>query len=807
MLKHYINIAIRNIIKEKYYSLLNIFGLAVGFACFIIISLYIYKETKVDGSMPNAENIYRVGIDADIPSMDIQGKTVYTNSGFSWYINNEAEWAECATSFAGNWEGLISNKINAFEESGLYMVDSNFFKVLQVSFIKGSPKGFAGEGKVILTESYAKKYFGDENPIGKELLWGDGTNIVQGVVPDPAEDSRYEYTMFFPIDNVSGFDPNDWGSQSVVNYFLANENFNKSEAEKELSRILFERMGPEMEKYFGVSPELLLEDNGHYEVFIEDFKDIYLYAEANDNFGLSGRIIFVYVFGIVAMLLIVLASINYINLSVAKSVKRLKEIALRKSIGATKKQIIVQYLVESVFLCVFSFFLSIALVELGIPYFNKMDLQTISISEIFHTKLFWLLFFVSIMVGLISGSFPAFVLSKFKMIEGLKGVSQMRTKGKWFKRGLVLFQLVISFFILASTFFINKQLEFLLNKDLGFNSEHIIYLKNANELYKKSNAVMQELQKHPNIVSATFNAAIPGQIVNGYTIQIEGQSADNLYNVHEVTVDSNYIKTFGIQLLEGRFLDQSMASDSNSVVVNEEFVKRFNIKNPLKTIVLAPSRIHPNKKLRMKVVGVVKNYHAIHLYSEIYPMLMNIHQPTWTQNLYIKVRPENTSETLAFLEDYWNEICPTVPFIYKFYDTEFKDGYKRELMTKNVFLVFAVIAIIIACLGLIGLVSYSSLLKRKEIGVRKVNGASTLQIAVLLSRETFIITLLAILLSTPLSVAFLTYWLKQFAYTISLPLIEFLIPALFLIFIALLAEVFIIISTARQNPVYALRYE
>lgn len=806
MLKHYIRVALKNITKEKFYSTLNITGLAIGFACFIVIALFIHRELQMERETTYGDNVYRVVFNIDMDQIEFKGIASFTPTGIAEYLNSGLPWVKRATTFAGNWQGMISDRKSVYEEEGLFVVDTNFFEVFSIPFLSGSADGFESGKKVILAESYAKKYFDDEEAVGKEILWGDDPYLVIGVVPDASKNSRYNYSLIFPISVSDSYLPDDWGNNSYSTFFKVSDKFEAKANAEELNAYFLKRFTPMLIKYFGVDPIDLFKDGDKYDLLFEQSKDIYLYSEGQDNFGLVHRIQFVYIFGIIAVLILLLASINYINLAVAKSVKRLKEIALRKSIGASKSQIIGQYLIESVIITLFAFCIGLVIVEFFIPYFNSIGLQTIEFQTLFSTGLAFILFVVAVLIGLISGSFPAFVLSKFNTIDGLKGLSQARSKGRWFKRGLVLFQLLISFFILSSTFLIDRQLDFLINKDLGFDKDQILHVKNANALYKIGETAKQELMKSEYIETVSFSTATPGTIMGTFSAQIEGRPSDQLINIDYVPSDEDFAKTLGLELVEGRYFSKDLASDSIAYVVNETFVKQYNLENPLETRIVRPKNIE-GEKVYIEIIGVVKDYHYGNLYSEIQPMAAALGLPDWTNSMYVRVSGGNVKEAVNHIESYWNQVNPNVPLVYSFVSKAYNAAYESDIKTKGAFLIFAIIAIVIACLGLVGLVSYSSLMKRKEIGVRKVNGASTVQIAILLSKETIYITVISILLASPITVFFMRMWLEHFAYTIEIGAIHFILPAAMLLFIASLAEAFVIVSTARQNPIMALRYE
>ena len=788
MLKNYLKTAFRNLSRNKIYSFINIVGLAIGVAVFIIITLFIQSELQYDKFNKKIDNIYRLDRD-------------------DWGVLGTAYGPEVKTNFPEVKEFVRftlnshSNPIINFENSekeqhiqDFTFADPQVFDVFTFNFINGDPKTALKEPyTVVLTESTADKLFGKHNPVGKSfILDKEHTFKVTGVI----KDINQFHMNINAIGNIStvgkmhGWDNylNKFGSWNHPTYLLLKDGVNIPSLNKKISRH-FEDL---MKKKFNNEEEI----NFH----LKALKDIYFDTETkHENNVNHGNIEFIYIFIAIAVFILVIAAINFINLTTAKATSRSKEVGLRKVVGSTRNQLIRQFLSESVLISFFAFILAIFMVELLLPLFN--DLLQGSISNHYYTHpFFWLVFVGGIIaVGIISGLYPSLYLTNFNPVSVIKGEKTKGNKGANFRRVLTIFQFFISVILIIGTLIIFTQINYMKNNDIGLDKEHQVHFSLTNQIKKNKETFKAELLKKPGIKGLTYTAQPAGRISWQEKWEFNGEGKQFSYQ----PADPDYVKVMGLEILKGENLSWNRQShkDKRGVLLNEEAVKWFGLKDPVGKV------IHPNSRFwdDVKVIGVLKDFHFNSLHNEIAPLVVAWDDRVYTAN--VKISGKNIESSIGHIKQTWQNFESAFPLKYHFLDQSFDSQYKDDERFGKLFTFFAVFAILIACLGLYGLSLFSIQQRTKEIGIRKANGASVKNIVRLFLKEFSINVLIANLFAWPIAYLFMKNWLTNFPYRTNIELWIFAVALGISLFIAILTVSYNTIKAANTNPAYTLRDE
>lgn len=795
MIVNYIITALRNLLKYKFFSIINISGISIATACFMLVLMYIQFEFGYDKHIENNDRLYKVGIyigkDGEYHHQGIVAGIIAPA------LKKEFPEVEAATRMYTNWEGVISRNNKVFREKEIIVTDEHFFTVFSIPFINGSSEGMDRINSVVLTKEIAEKYFGDENPVNKTIKWGTGDFTVRGVIDNPPATSHLQYKIIFSMATVLTEKDNHWGNFSSSVYYLLHENTNVEDFNAKASAFCEENIISMIEKAFTASPDI------EVEMIYESLDEYYLHSKTT-GFN-EPRTLLIKILSTIALFIIILAAINYINLSSSASLKRSKEIALRKATGATQSQIIMQFLVESVIMCIISVLPAFIILELLMPILNSMIGKKIELISIGYSFFIFSALSFAVITGLLSGIFPAFAISRYNIIESLKGKLHSGRTSKTIRVFMVGFQLFISFVFVFCTLIFQDQLSHLLKQDVGFDKEAILVFQSANELYKTSERTKQELKKNPEIVDICFRSSQPASVDRGSTLQLEGRPPEEVYVSDFINVDEDYFEVYGLELVAGRMLTNHV-SDSFNIVINETYAQKMNLANPLGHRIISP-RPHNNERVYLEIVGVVKDYYHMPVKVGKRNLILTNHLPDWTDNMYVKVEVNSIDKAIATIEKYWQKNAPNSPFEYSFLDKDLERTYEGEQTVKSVFMFFALLTIIISCLGLLGMVTYTASLRTKEIGVRKVNGASVTSIILLLSRKSLITCLVAIALASPVGYLIMSNMLLEYVDKIEISFLHFFISSLCLVAITFITEFIVTIRAARSNPVRSLRYE
>ena len=811
MIKNYLRSAFRNIKRHPFISFINIFGLTVGLTCCLLILAYIINERSYDKFNKNAKDIYRVTrIFYTAPGVENLHLSAVAPP-FGPLLKNAFSDIKKMTRMLPN--GTVALKYNdkLFNEKNAAFADENFFDLFNTPILKGDAKnGLLNPYSIMLSEEMAKKYFGDENPINKSILLDNPKHDfkVTGVFKAfPANSHMHpEILMSFNTLKDSAIYGEkqlltNYGNNSFYTYLLFPKDYNVEIVKAQLPDFL--------DKYVnlqGMPGNLKTHQVTKLE--LQNLTDIHLKSHLDDEIEENGDIKRVYIFSAIALFILLIACINYMNLSTARSALRAKEIGIRKVIGAQRKEIISQFLSESVLVTWMALILAVILTIVFIPFVNKLSSQFLSFSSLLHWNILLPLIALPFIIGLISGIYPAIFMSSFLPVKVLKGIVKAGSGGVSFRKVLVVVQFSISIILIVATTVVFQQLQYIQKLALGFNKDHIITMNYPNALTKEYEAFKNDLKRNTSVKEIAISSRIPsGRLLDDQNAKIiEGGSLQSIkIDLKYITADYGFIPTYGMQMAAGRNFSKAFATDTNNFIINEEAVKEFGWKTAENA--LNKDMVYGNVK--GKIIGVVKDFHFESLHQKIIPLLFSLPAPNnYYGKISIKVDGNNTKAAIAAVEQTWHKYLPETPFDFTFLDERFGQLYNSEQQQGSLFTIFSCIAIFIACLGLFGLSAFTISQRVKEIGVRKVLGASVPQIVTELSKDFLKLVLIAMIIGLPVAFFSMNKWfLGDFAFRINISWWVLLMAGVIALIIAFVTISFQSIKAALANPVKSLRSE
>jgi len=790
MLKNYFLIAFRNIFKNIGFSLINILGLSVGIAATLLILLWVQDELSFDRFHENADNLYQVE-ENQYYSGEIYHVTVTPYpSGPVW----KEEIPEIKDACRYQWPSgmLFRYQEKAFYEDGCIAVDQSFFSMFSFPIIKGDKETLLTEPfSAVLTDEAAKKYFGDEDPLGKTLLANNKYEFtVTGIVKKPPKNSTLSFDILVPFDYLKeiGQFSEHWGSNSIRTYVQLNENAIIDSVNSKLTRIV-RNHNPDSNTDFLVFPFTRVHLHQHF------------------GYGHSpGAIVFVYIFSIIATFVLLIACINFMNLSTARSASRAREIGMRKVMGGTRHNLIFQFFGESFLLTIISMILALILTGSILNVFNDITGKELSFQHILNYKFIIGLLILTLVTTFIAGIYPSVFLSSFKPVNILKGELSLGARSGLFRKILVIFQFTMSVFLIIGTIVIYRQLIYMRNIDLGFNKEHLLYIYLRGDIKNNYYTLKEELLKNPRVTGVSATMHSPTNIgSNSGGADWEGKDPELQTLIGFSAVDFDYIETLQIDILEGRSFSKDyptdLATDSNGVfLINEEVVKIMNVENPV-------GMRFDFIGLKGKIIGIMKNFHFQSVRNKIEPLALVVSDIKWLNSMVIKIGPGDVIKAVKEIEETWNKIIPQYPLEYHFVDEDYDRMYRTDVRTGKIIQYFTFLAIFIACLGLFGLVSFTSEVRTREIGIRKVMGARVFIIIYLLSAEFTRLVLISCLLAIPLAYFVMKRFLQEFAYHTDLSWWIFALSGIAALIIAILTVSYQSVRTSLINPANSLRHE
>lgn len=815
MIRNYLKIAFRNLARNKAISFINIFGLAVGLATCLLIMLYIFSETGYDTQNKAADRIYRVISQANTLTGTAKEKGwAATSAPIAWGLKTDMPEVEEVTrllKFPLFDKILLKNEkgkdTRQFYEPNSYYVDSTFLRVFTYDFKYGNPSTALDQpNSIVISEETAGRLFGNDNPVGRSVTigipFGNFSYTVRGVFRTAGVKSHIPAHCLLSMHNgdvgtwVASL--NNWASNNLFHtYVLLKKGADPRAFEKKLPAFTDRRAGTDL-KALGISRQL----------FIQPLKDIYLRSDLNYEIGTNGNINFLYILGSIALFVLLIACINFMNLSTARSAKRAKEVGVRKVMGAQKGSLIGQFLGESITMSILALLLALFLTWAFLPLFNNLTQRSL---QLFDQPGSWeWIIALTVITGIISGLYPAFYLSSFKPITVLKGKLLNSFSAATIRKGLVVFQFFISICLVLGAIVISRQLHYLHDQDLGFSMRGQIILPMQSADQMKNYATLKtELLKNPGIKTVTCGSMYPGlENPEDMLFYAEGKTVHDVVDVHLASIDNDYMETLGLTILKGRGFSKEFTADSDNIVLNEKAIKELGY--DAQTAI--GKKIYWDFQGRhhtMQIIGVVRNFNFQSLYNPIKPFAFNVNPFLGNKYSYLILNPATNdyASLLKNVEASWKKFNPDAPFVYSFLDKDFQRNYEKDKRAGDIVNYFTGIAILIACLGLFGLSAFTAEQRIKEIGIRKVLGASATNLAALLSRDFIGLVAIAIVIASPLAWFGMHKWLQGFAYRTDISWWIFAIAALLAILIALVTVSFQAIRAAIANPVKSLRTE
>jgi len=783
MFKNYLKITLRNLARQKGYALINILGLAIGIACFILIALWVFDELSYDQFHEKKHRIFRVNTIS--PEY---GMVTSSSLRLGPAMKNAYPEVENYTRIFPWARSLVKYQNKAFDEWNIGLVDSSFFSIFTFPFIKGEPKTVLSDRySIVITEATAERYFGSDEPIGKMVYSRefDRNFKVTGVIKNVPKNSTMQFNMVARVDLMPQQRLDSWEFTGYT-CLLLTENSQKQDFNNKIAGFYSQFA----DSTFKSVPVL------------QEVTKIHLHAD-----GTPGLIKLVYIFSIIAVFILLIACVNFMNLSTARAAKYAKQIAVRKVIGAARRQLIIQFLGESIIVAFVSLFVALLFVEIMLPGFNTITNKDISLLSSNTTTMLLFSVGVALFTGTIAGSYPALFLSSFQPAKVLKENRVPQTRSKLFRNGLTIFQFTISIVLISSILVMRDQLHFLQTKDIGINRDLVVGIANNMDLNEKFDSYKFELLKNPSIASMTSAQNQPIDVGNYIDVNWEGHFNEPELPMAYTTVGYDFFKTFDMKFVQGRPFSRDFPTDeTEACIINETALKLMQLDSPLGKKVYFNHPAFPESLKYVNIIGVVRDHHYRSLHEAIGPFIIRMYKP-YQSFIYFKLKPENINATIEHIKKVTHQFAPDFPFQFVFIDDTFNRLYEVENRMEKIYQAFAFLAIFISCLGLLGLASFTIEQRTKEIAIRKVLGASMAGIIRLLTREFIRWIIVANIIALPIAYFAMNAWLQNFVYRITMNWWTFIFAGILALVIALITVSFQSIRAALANPIKSLRYE
>ncbi len=799
MIKNYLKVSIRNLLKHKGYAFINILGLAVGIAASVLIFLYITNEMSYDKFHEKADRTYRITADWSNKG-DSRIHQLGTPFILAQTIREKYPQVEAITQLSGPLgDVIVRYRDNAFKETEAFCAEPSFFDVFSFPLLKGNPEtSLKDPNMLVMTQSLAKKYFGDEDPMGKTIeMQASGDKLffqITGVMEDIPQNSHFRFDMLISMKTVYPEPSMGWTWNNYTTYVTLQEAVTQSLMEEKLVEIdkVHFRGGAEHIPWIWT---------------LEPLTRIHLHSDLVTGNQPNGSMAYVRLFTIVAVLILLIAGINFVNLATARSTRRAKEVGLRKVVGSLRRQLIQQFLSESILMSLIALVFAVILIQAALPFYRNLTGKTLALSYFGNPFVILGLLGLALCVGILAGLYPAFFLSSFKLTNVLKG-SPLASRGRgalFLRNGLVVFQFAMSVLLIIGSLVIFRQLEYIKNQRLGFDKEHVVIIHNADTLGGQLEAYMERLKRQSDVLGVTAVRSVPGRGSPNWGIGVEGIELERPLNMNFMTCDQDFADVLNIKMLEGRFMSRDFPADVDSVVINKKAAEYFGIENPV------------GKKLRiwwtekdLTIIGIIDNFHFESLHRYVRSMgylLPEAIDSTQKPYLLVKIKSQVTSGVLSNLQKTWESMSAGLPFEFTFLDDKVNSLYQNDNRAGKIVTLFSCLAIFVSCLGLFGLAAFVAEQRTKEIGVRKVLGAPLSNIMWLLTGQFVKWVIVANLIAWPVGYWIMNRWLQGFAFRASLSLWIFLASGLAALAIAALTVSSQVIKAALANPAESLKYE
>jgi len=805
MIKNYIIVAWRTLLRQKTYSVINIFGLTTGVTASLLILLYVADEISYDRFHADAENIYRVTFHGRLRGEDI--KTAQTGLPMAEAIQREGKGVSSVLRVDKWITCPIRYESRAFTELNFILADSNFFTFFNYKLLVGNPQEvLRGPHKMVISETAARRYFdykgkGDLSPIGKTIIVGSEGNVfaeVTGIAEDPPHNTHLHFDFVMSLETSGYADNPIWLNFDAFTYFKLLPGINVKSMEPTMEGFIKKYCAKELQQFLNLSYDQFLKQGGKFGFNIQPLLNIHLRSNYNDELEPNGNIEYVYLFCAIALFIVLLACINFMNLSTARSANRAKEIGVRKTVGALRYKLVWQFIVESFIYASIAFLVAFVLVYLFLGKFNELAGKALTADMLLHPTFIIGFVLLMICIGVLAGSYPAFYLTSFRPVEVLKGKFRAGPRSYFIRNGLVVFQFIISIALIISSLMVYQQLAFLQSQDVGFQKENVVGIMHTMNLGKSANAFKNELLKYPEFVAASYCSRLPPNV--DWNSTFKSANGEETYSMAIYVMDYDHLKALGFTMKSGRFFSPDFPADTAAVIVNETAARMMNFVEGKEMRL----RFSGENSRSMEVVGIIKDFNFETLKTPIRPMAMFLGRtPDWA--MAIRFSPGNPADKIKRLGEVWKKYAPNSPFEYSFIDQSFNSKFKAEQRLSAVIVVFTSLAIFIACLGLFGLSTFTAEQRAKEISIRKVMGASVSQMVVLLSKDFAKLIIIALLIAIPLTWYGMNQWLEGFGYRINFSPLIATMSGVIALAIALLTVSYQSIKAANGNPVNSLK--
>jgi putative ABC transport system permease protein len=809
MLKNYIKTAFRSLRKNKGFTAINILGLALGLATCLLIVLYVVDELSYDRYNAKANRIYRVNEDLKLGDNNVLyavcmpplAKTLKSEYP---YVENAVRLKNAGTSH------VKKGNVN-MSENRIVFADPSLFDVFTLPMINGNPASALAEpNSVVITETTAKKYFNSTNVVGKTLLFNDNTLCkVTGVIKDIPKQSHFNFDFFISMSSWPDSRSNEWLRSDYNTYVLLKDPSDAKKLAASFPELLKKFSGAQMQAQLNMSVDAFEKSGSYFRMNLTPLTDIHLRSNRSGELGPNSSTQYVYIFSAIAIFILLIACVNFMNLSTARSSNRAREVGVRKVLGSPRKYLIAQFLTESILVTFVATLIALFAAALLLPLFNQLSGKYLSINT---QSLVWIvpaLLLIVLFIGVLSGAYPAFYLSAFQPVDVLKGKLSAGFKGGRLRSFLVVFQFSISIFLIIGTLVIHNQLNYIQTKNLGYNRNQVLIVQNVFELNKQVKVFKQEVKEIPGVINATMTGFLPTSNWKSTAIYFGDATLDQKKSMFPQNweIDEDYINTLDMKMAAGRSFSKDMQTDSSGIVINESAAKFLGFNDPInKTMYKSLGGKHTLDNVKQyHVIGVVKDFNYSSLRDNVGPVVMTLAENNGA--LSIRVNTQNLPVLLSQIKNKWKELSPNVQINYSFMDQDFDASYRTEQRTGQIFIVFTTLAIVIACLGLFGLAAYAAEQRTKEIGIRKVLGANVSAIVSMLSKDFIKLVFIAILIAAPLAWYLMNKWLQEFAYRISIQWWILALAGLTALLIAFITVSFQSIKAAIANPVDSLKNE
>lgn len=795
MLGNYIKIAFRNLTRQKGYSFINILGLAVGMAAFILIMLWVNFELSYDKFHEKADRTFRFHVHALIGSTEIN--QTGTSNPMSIQLAKDFPQIEHIMKM-DDWTNMLVTVDDKSFASTALIVDSTFFDVFSFTLLNGTQENVLNKPNlVVLTESAAKRYFGNQDPINKSFNFNGMMDVtVSGIMQDFPPNSHFRGDFLLSLLSDPSIQGAGWTTNNYSTYITLHEGVTKEEMEALFPEFTRQNMsGGNLERF-----DQWIANGNFWNLYLQPLTSIHLHSHLNGEFEQNGNAAYVYIFAVVAVFILLIACVNFMNLTTARSSKRAREVGMRKVVGSTRQQLMRQFIAESMLASFIALGFAILLIEIALPAFSNFTGKILDLNYFGNLSILPMLIAVAVIVGLISGTYPAFILSSFKPVSILKGSGAQKSGSSILRNILVVLQFATSIALIAGTLIVGAQLDYFQNKQLGFNKEQVLVINSPGQYGRDSVQFKEALKKHSSVKYVAGANTLPGRSFSNI-----GFNAEEVGNItlNMCWAEYDYLNTLQLEMAEGRFFSEDFPTDSSAMIINESAARLLAYDDPIgKTISNGRNRLH--------VIGVVKDYHYESFHTKIRPMALVKLGGTWTRRerlVTIRFESENVKDVVNYAQQMWDEHVGNIEMQYTFFDEEYSRIYRNEMQTGKIFSTFSMLAILIASLGLFGLASYTAEQRTKEIGVRKVLGASETNIVVLLSKEFAKWVLTANIIAWPAAWFVMNLWLENFVYRTDINIMVFIYASIIALVIAMLTVSGQALRAALTNPAKALKYE